>query len=79
MTLRLKKSFGKSVRHLREAQGMTQAELSLRCKYYQSYISRLERGQANPSLVAIGVIAESLGVTVLGLFETMQEMSRDTR
>lgn len=44
-----------------------------KCGFYQTYLSKVENGQANPSLNAIEVIANSLGLTVFELFEKVRE------
>jgi len=33
---------------------MTQVEFSEKCGFYQTYLSRIENGQANPTLNALG-------------------------
>ncbi|MDP3673128.1 MAG: helix-turn-helix transcriptional regulator [Telluria sp.] len=43
--------------------GLSQVEFGERCGFYQTYLSRLERGQANPTLNAMEVIANGLGLT----------------
>lgn len=44
-----------------------------RCGFYQTYLSRIERGQANPTINAIEVVANALGMTVFELFDRVQE------
>ncbi len=56
------------MRDMRLAQGLSQAEFGERCGFYQTYLSRIERGRANPTLNAIEVIANALGVTVFEMF-----------
>ena len=65
--------FGECVREKRLAQGLSQVEFGERCGFYQTYLSRIERGQANPTLNAIEVIANALGMTVFELFEAVKE------
>jgi transcriptional regulator with XRE-family HTH domain len=60
------------VRALREEAGMSQVQFSEKCGFYQTYLSRIENGQANPTLNAIEIIANSLGLTVFELFERME-------
>jgi transcriptional regulator with XRE-family HTH domain len=48
--------------------GLSQVEFGERCGFYQTYLSRVERGQANPTLNAIEVIAIALGLDVFDLF-----------
>jgi len=45
----------------REAAGMTQAELAKKMGISQPYLSKLEGGEANPSLSTIGSILAVLG------------------
>ena len=67
--------FGERVRAMRLAQGLSQVEFGERCGFYQTYLSRIERGQANPTLNAMEVIANALGVTVFDLFDAMRTES----
>ena len=62
-------SFGQCIRALRIAQGMTQVEFSERCGFYQTYLSRVENGQANPTLNAMEVMANALGMSLFDVFE----------
>ena len=76
MKLSLQHSFGQCVRALRQANGLTQVEFSERCGVYQTYLSRIENGQANPTLNAMEVIAVALGLTVFELFERVREQAQ---
>lgn len=67
--------FGERVRAMRLAQGLSQVEFGERCGFYQTYLSRIERGQANPTLNAMEVIANALGITVFDLFDAMRTES----
>lgn len=67
-------SFGACVRALRQEQGWTQVTFSERCGFYQTYLSRIETGRANPTLNAMEVIAVALGMDVFELFERMRAM-----
>ncbi len=60
------------MRELRVATGMSQVVFGERCGFYQTYLSRIERGQANPTLNAIEVIATALGMTVFDLFDAIK-------
>ena len=70
----LQQSFGQCVRARRQAKGLTQVVFSEKCGFYQTYLSRIENGQANPTLNAMEVIAVALGLTVFELFEQMREL-----
>jgi transcriptional regulator with XRE-family HTH domain len=77
--LPLNQSFGQCVRVLRQARGMTQVEFSEKCGFYQTYLSRIENGQANPTLNALEVIAVGLGLTVFELFERVRQVSEPVK
>ena len=53
---------GENVRRQRKLKGMTQEQLALEAGMERSYVSDLERGQRNPSVRALGRLAEALGV-----------------
>lgn len=72
----LQQSFGLCVRALRQEQGLTQVVFSEKCGFYQTYLSRIENGQANPTLNAMEVIAVALGLTVFELFERVRELAQ---
>lgn len=48
---------------------MSQEAFADKCGFARSYMSRIERGKANPSLDAVDVLAVALGVEVKALFE----------
>jgi len=52
---------------------MSQEAFADKCGFAKSYMSRIERGRANPSLDAIEVLADGLGVEVKELFETSSD------
>lgn len=69
----LAQHFGSVVRTLRQEAGMSQVVFGEKCGFYQTYLSRVENGHANPTLNAIEVIAASLGLTVFELFDRVRE------
>lgn len=68
----LAQRFGRCIRQLRVEAGLSQVEFGERCGFYQTYLSRLERGQANPTLNAMEVIANAFGMTVFDLWERVK-------
>lgn len=52
---------------------MSQVEFGEKCGFYQTYLSRIETGQANPTLNAIEVIANALGMSVFDLFDLVKK------
>ncbi len=53
--------FGAALKHAREAADMTQAELGKATDLDRTYISRIERGETNPSLTVIVALAKATG------------------
>jgi transcriptional regulator with XRE-family HTH domain len=53
---------GANVRFHRKLKGLTQEELAVRAEMERSYVSDLERGVRNPSVRALGQLADALGI-----------------
>lgn len=60
------------MRELRQQTRMSQVVFGEKCGFYQTYLSRVERGMANPTLNAIEVIANALDMTVYDLFDAVK-------
>lgn len=61
-------AFGARVRDLRLARELTQEDLAEHCGLFRTYMSRIETGNANPTLTMIWALAGALGVNVADLF-----------
>lgn len=64
---------GLVIRNLRQQAGMSQVVFAEKCGFYQTYLSRIENGRANPTINAIEVIANSLGISIFELFNLLQK------
>ena len=53
---------GKRIKGLRQEAELSQEVLSERCGIYRTYLSRIESGSANPTLLVLVALADSLGV-----------------
>jgi len=53
---------GRNVRAWRLERGISQEQLALDAGMKRSYLSELERGLRNPSVRALGRLAEALGI-----------------
>ncbi len=62
-------SFGKNVKRQREAKGLTQEKLAEKAELDPTYISGIERGVRNPSILSVVRIAKALGTDSADLFE----------
>ena len=60
---------GNSVKRLRMAAGLTQAELADRVGVDRAYISGLELGQRNPTIISLWHVAKALNVPIRSLFD----------
>ena len=58
----IEKQFGKRLRGLRLARGLSQEALAFKAGVHRTYLGGIERGERNPSLRNISAIAEALGV-----------------
>lgn len=58
----VRKRVGNNVRRLREKQGVSQEELAARAGLHRTYISGVERGVRNPTIVVLEKVADALGV-----------------
>jgi len=72
-----KKIVGRQVKKLRLKAGMTQDVLSERCGIYRTYLSRIEAGSANPTLLVMIALANTLGVHVCELFHDFDDTGND--
>ena len=68
MAASLRKRFGLRVVSLRRAAGYSQEAFADASGFARSYMSRIERGAANPSLDAIETLAAALKVPPITLF-----------
>lgn len=65
---RVKQRFGARLHELRKARNMSQEEVAFAADLDRSYLSAIERGKRNLSLVNIHRIADALGVGAGELF-----------
>ncbi len=61
--------FGQRVRTIRRQRGLTQEELAAEAGFDRTYISLVERGLRNVSLLNMRRLAQALGVTPASLLE----------
>jgi transcriptional regulator with XRE-family HTH domain len=63
------KKFGKRVKELRKTHKYTQGDLARLSGLHPNYIGMIERGERNPSLLNIEIIANSFGVSISELMK----------
>jgi ribosome-binding protein aMBF1 (putative translation factor) len=72
----IRRVVGSNVRRRRLAAGLSQKELAAGMGVERGYVSRLEAGQRNPSIVKIWHAAEALGIHPAVLFRTSSKRSK---
>ena len=65
----VRKRVGRNVRRLRDESGLTQEVLADKAGIHQTYLSGVEGGKRNPSVMVLERIAHGLGVDIARLFE----------
>lgn len=66
----MRRLVGDNCARIRKGRGWTQEELAERSGLSQQYISDLERGKRNPTIVTIYELAQALGVSHLDMVAT---------
>lgn len=64
--------FGKTLRRLRNNQGISQEAFAAKCDLHRTYISDIERGERNVSLENIEKIATVLHMQISELFREVE-------
>ena len=72
----MRKLVGRNVRRIRQEKGLTQEAFADCSGFSQQYISGLENGQRNPTVVTIYELAQALGVNHLELLRPGPERLR---
>ena len=63
----MRRLVGKNVKRIRQKIGLTQEQLAEISGFSQQYVSGLERGQRNPTIVTLYELAMALGVSHMDL------------
>jgi transcriptional regulator with XRE-family HTH domain len=72
----MRRLVGQNVRRIREKQGLTQERFAEISGFSQQYISGLESGHRNPTVVTVYEIATALGVSHLDLLRPTRPTKR---
>ena len=62
MAIDMRALVGRNFARIRAEKGLTQEEVAERSGFSQQYISDLERGRRNPTIVTVYELAQALGV-----------------
>ncbi len=70
---------GRNIARIRRERGLTQEEVEERSGFSQQYLSGLEQGQRNPTIVTLYEIAQALDAGVLDLLAGVEERSKRSK
>ena len=59
----MRKLVGQNFARIRHEKGLTQEDVEARSGFSQQYISSLERGRRNPTVITLYELAQALGVS----------------
>jgi transcriptional regulator with XRE-family HTH domain len=69
----MRRLVGRNVRRFREKKGLTQEQFASICGFSQQYISGLEQGHRNPTVITLYELAVALGVSHLDLLRPIKK------
>ena len=72
MAAKPERAFGRVLRGIRNARGLSQEQLGFDSGYHRTYISLLERGLKSPSLATIMCLAAALGATATDMIRRVE-------
>ncbi len=70
----MRRLVGRNVRKFRLAKGLTQEQFATLSGFGQNYLSDLERGRRNPTVVTLWELGQALGVTPVDLITPDDEV-----
>lgn len=71
------RALGRAVKERRRKLGLTQEQLANDSDLHQRWISNVEQGWRNPSLLSLRRLAEALGISVSELLAAAERHERD--
>ncbi len=74
--MEVRRRLGLNVRRHREERGLSQEELAFESGLHRTYVSGVERGVRNPTVVVVEKIAKALHVPAASLLDDRQTMAR---
>ena len=70
----MRKLVGRNFARLRREMGLTQEEVETRSGFSQQYLSSLERGRRNPTVITLYELARALGISHMELVKPDDEV-----
>jgi len=69
----MRKLVGRNVKRIRQEKGLTQEQLADLSGFSQQYLSGLEQGRRNPTIVSLYELATALGVSHMELVRSAED------
>ena len=69
----MRKLVGRNVKRVRQEKGLTQEQLAELSGFSQQYVSGLEQGRRNPTIVSLYELATALGVSHMELVRAAED------
>ena len=69
----IQRRLGERIRQLRKERGLTQDEFADRAGLHRAQIGSFERGEMNITLASLHLVAQSLGVKIIELFNGVED------
>jgi len=69
----MRKLVGQNFARIRREKGLTQEQIEERSGFSQQYLSGLERGKRNPTVITLYELSQALGVSHVELVEPDQD------
>jgi len=69
----MRKLVGRNVRRIRQEKGLTQEQLAELSGFSKQYLSGLEQGRRNPTIVSLYELATALGVSHMELVRSAED------
>lgn len=73
----MRKLVGRNFARIRREKGLTQEQVEERSGFSQQYLSDLERGRRNPTVITLYELAQALGVTHIDLVAVHEHDDQD--
>jgi transcriptional regulator with XRE-family HTH domain len=67
----VRRRVGLNLKRIRQEQGLSQEEFAFRAGVHRTYVSGIERGVRNPTVVVLEELAQALGVPTTQLLEEL--------
>lgn len=71
------KQLGQTIKKLREQHRITQEELAYQAGLHRTYISLLEKGERNPSVLTLCKVSSALNTQLSKIFQIMEDIEVD--